>query len=73
MITFRRDLEKDRTKSADEMYNKFVEVNSNIHRKTRKTLLAELDKKKEAKVRHKTLLFQRFGRSHVSFQCLRNL
>ena len=26
MITFRRELEKDRTKSADEMYNKFVEV-----------------------------------------------
>ena len=25
MITFRRELEKDRTKSADEMYNKFVE------------------------------------------------
>ena len=26
MVTFRRELEKDRTKSADEMYNKFVEV-----------------------------------------------
>ena len=26
MITFRRELEKARTKSADEMYNKFVEV-----------------------------------------------
>ena len=26
MITFRRELEKDRTKSADEMFNKFVEV-----------------------------------------------
>ncbi len=26
IITFRRELEKDRTKSPDEMYNKFVEV-----------------------------------------------
>ena len=26
MIAFRRELEKDRTKSADEMYNKFVDV-----------------------------------------------
>ena len=26
MIIFRRELEKDRTKAADEMYNKFVEV-----------------------------------------------
>ena len=26
MVTFRRELEKDRTKSADEMYNRCVEV-----------------------------------------------
>ena len=26
MITFRRELEKDKTKSADEKYNKFVEI-----------------------------------------------
>ena len=31
MITFRRELEKDRTKSADEMYNQFVEVIANVN------------------------------------------
>ena len=31
MITFRRELEKDRTKSADEMYKKFVRRYTNIN------------------------------------------
>ena len=40
MITFRRELEKDITKSADGMYNQFAEVirTSNENHVTQKTL-----------------------------------